>query len=58
MVQWAKNPTAVAWVSLYSIPRLAQWVKRSDIATAAGQVAAVAQIQFLACELPCAMGAA
>ena len=43
MVQWVKNLTAVARV-----------VKGSSIAAAAGEVAAVAQIQFLAQKLPCA----
>ena len=41
-----------------SIPRLAQWVKGSGIATAVVQVVAVAWIQSLATELPCAAGAA
>ena len=43
VVQWVKNLTAVARV-----------VKGSSIAAAAAEVAAVAQIQFLAQKLPCA----
>ena len=38
--------------------RLAQGVKGSGVAAAAAQVAAMAQIQSLAQELPCAVGAA
>ena len=41
-----------------SIPGPVQWVKGSSIATAAAQVTATAQIQFLAQELPCATGVA
>ena len=40
------------------IPKLTQWVSGSGIATAVAQVAALAQIQSLACELPYAAGAA
>ena len=40
------------------IPSLAQWVKGYSVAIAMVQVAAMAQIQSLAQELPCAMGAA
>ena len=41
-----------------SIPGLAQWVKGFSVAIAEAQVAAVAWIQFLARELPNAVGAA
>ena len=41
-----------------SFPDLVQWVKGSGIATAAAEVAAAAQIQSLAWELPCATGMA
>ena len=40
------------------IPGPAQWVKIWGVAAAAAQVAAVAQVQSLAWELPCAMGMA
>ena len=39
------------------IPSLAQWVKVSGVAAAAAQVAAMAQGQSLAQELPYALGA-
>ena len=41
-----------------SIPSLVQWVKRFCVAAASAQVAAVAQIQSLAQELPYALGVA
>ena len=40
------------------VPRLAQWVKGSDVATGVALVAATAQIQSLAQELPYAVGIA
>ena len=57
MAQWVKNLTSAAggWGrcgGVGSIPSQAQWCKRSGIA------AAVAQIQSLAQEVPCAMGVA
>ena len=58
MVQWVKNPTAVAWVTAevwVFIPDLAQWIKRSSIVAAVAQVTAMALIQYLAQELPYAV---
>ena len=55
MVQWVKNPTAVALVTAevwVPAPRPAQWVKGSGVA------AAVAQIQSLAWGLPYAKSVA
>ena len=57
-------PAAAQWVSsghcrgASSIPGPAEWIKRSGIATATTQLAAVAQIQCVARELPYAAGAA
>ena len=59
-------PSFLLWVSIRLqllrgtglIPGLVQWVKGSDIAAAAAQVAAVAQLQSLARELPYAVGVA
>jgi len=60
MAEWVKN-LAVAvqiameewvWSSAYF-----NWVKRSDVAAAVAQVAAMAGIQLLAQELPYAVGA-
>ena len=55
MVQGVKNLTAVVRVL---IPGSAQWIKGSGIATAVVQVTAVAWIQSLTWEIPCAAGAA
>ena len=55
MAQWVKNPTAAAWVAEEMQLRF-QWVKGSWVAAAASEVATVVQIQFLAWELPYAMG--
>ena len=54
MAQWVKNPTAVARVTVEARFHhgQAQWVKGSSMATA------VARIQSLAWELPCATGVA
>ena len=55
VVQWVKNPTAAAGVTVEapgSIPCLVQWVKGSVV------VVAVARIPSLAWELPYAMGVA
>ena len=61
VVQWVKNLTAAAWVPgevQVQFPIPVQWANGSSIATAAAQVTAVAWIQFLARELPYAMGLA
>ena len=61
MAQWVKNLTAATSVTargVGSAPGLAQQVKGSGVATAASWVTAVARIQFLAWELPYAVGAA
>ena len=53
MAKWVRNPTAAALVIVAgSIPGPAQWVKGSSVA------AAIAWIQFLAWELPFAVGGA
>ena len=52
MAQWVKNPTAAALVTTESLLGLAQRVKGSSVAAAVVQVAAVAQTQSLAWELP------
>ena len=55
MVQWVKNPTAVAWVAeevWVRSPAPVQWVKGSSIAACVAPVVAAALIQPLAWELP------
>ena len=44
MVQWVKKLTVAAWVAAkaWVHPLLAQWVKRSGVATAAAQIQALA----------------
>ena len=54
MVQWVKNLTAAHCRGIDLVPGPKQW----RFATAVVQVAAVAWIQFLAQELPYAMGVA
>ena len=53
MVQWVKNPTAVAWVAEeVQVPsQLVQWVKVFALLHLWQRSAAVAQIQSLAQEL-------
>ena len=62
MVQWVKQILLQRLRSLHryvgSIPSLVKWVKESSVAAVVAQVAAVAQIQALAQELPYAAGAA
>ena len=61
MAQWVKGPTAATWVTVEAqVPSLA-WcsgLNGSSIAAAVAWVAAAAQIQSLAQELPYAMDAA
>ena len=61
MVQWVKNPTATAWVTVEAQVQflsLVQWVKGSSIATAVVWVVDAAWIQSLAQELPYSRDAA
>ena len=61
MAQWVKNLIAMASLDAEArilIPGPTQWVKGFGTAAAAVQVAAVAQIQSLAWELPQTLGVA
>ena len=55
---WCATVTSLQLQEVDLIPSPAQWVKRSGIASVAAQVITVAQIQFLAWELPYATGPA
>ena len=56
MAQWVKNPTRVAWITVEEWVQFPAWHRYCPILA---QVAvAMAQIQYLAQELLCAMGAA
>ena len=60
MAQRVKNPTAASrMLQNHRLdPHPVQWIKGSTIAAAAVQVAALTWIQFLAWELPYAVGTA